>query len=111
MGGGVLVGGMVGGARGGGLMGREREVIYLLDAFVFLLLRFEALAGGDGGLEVLEIAMGISGWKGLCEAGRGVVERMYTCLELLIGVGELLELLLVVCHCLVRWAVEGSVGI
>lgn len=25
---------------------------HLLDAFVLLLLRFEALAGGDGGLEV-----------------------------------------------------------
>lgn len=34
--------------------------MYLLDAFILLLLRFEALAGGDGGLEVLEIAMGIS---------------------------------------------------
>lgn len=42
--------------------------------------------------------------------GRGG-EGVCTCLELLIGVGELLELLLVVCHCLVRWAVEGRVEI
>ena len=29
-----------------------KVVVYLLNAFVLLLLRFEALAGGDGGLEV-----------------------------------------------------------
>ncbi len=35
---------------------RERDLLY---AFVFLLLRFEALAGGDGGLEVWGVERGL----------------------------------------------------
>ena len=31
-----------------------KVVMYFLNAFILLLLRFEALAGGDGGLEVCD---------------------------------------------------------
>lgn len=58
LGGGGSCGWGIGGEFGGGKMwgrggkredGKER---YLLHAFILLLLGFEALAGGDGGLEV-----------------------------------------------------------
>lgn len=37
---------------GGGKGGNEGGVKNLLNRFIFLLLRFEPLTGGDGGLEI-----------------------------------------------------------
>lgn len=51
------VGGEVWGERRGEWREGRREE-YLLDTFVLLLLGFEALAGGDGGLEVWRVGIG-----------------------------------------------------
>lgn len=76
-----------GGRRGGGGYGN------FLHAYVLLLLGFEALAGGDGCLEVF----GESACWDLAEERWGG-EHGCTRLELLIGIRELLEVSLVFCH-------------
>ena len=71
----------------GGRRGVKVGKMNLLDGFIFLLLRFELLAGGDGGLEVCGFIrcwvylVGMGGWegKGKRERGKGNEREVPVC--------------------------------